>query len=126
MNKQNSAVRANPAAPDLPIPIRERQRQQTRDVILDVALADIADLGLSGIRIEHIARKSGVTRPTVYAHFPTREDFLRELQARTESSALLALQERLELDTGPSLLHGQSGNLIDPLPEARGPKPCSH
>lgn len=100
---------------DDPVPTRERQRQQTRDMILDVALAEIARLGLSGIRIEHIARKSGVTRPTVYAHFPTREDFLRELQTRTESSALMLLQSRLDVGSGAGLLHTLADALFDIL-----------
>ncbi|MCP5044120.1 MAG: helix-turn-helix transcriptional regulator [bacterium] len=100
---------------EAPIPIRQRQRQQTRDVILEVALAEIAALGLSGIRIEHIARKSGVTRPTVYAHFPTREDFLRELQTRTEASALVQLQTRLDAGHGASLLHTLVDALFDSL-----------
>ncbi len=115
MKTEDSAPPAAAVAPDLPIPIRERQRQQTRDVILRVALAEIANLGLSGVRIGHIARKSGVTRPTVYAHFPTREDFLRELQARTENSALLALQKRLEPDAGTALLHTLADALFDIL-----------
>jgi AcrR family transcriptional regulator len=116
MKTHESAREAEPLALDRPIRIRERQRLQTRDVILEVALAEIAELGLSGIRIEHIARKSGVTRPTVYAHFPTREDFLRALQSRTESSALLAVKNRLERDVGLALLH----TLVDALFEILG------
>lgn len=100
---------------DRPVPIRQRQRQQTRDVILEVALAEIARLGLSGIRIEQIARKSGVTRPTVYAHFPTREDFLRELQTRTEKSALEVLRKRLDSNSGSALLHTLCDALFDIL-----------
>ncbi|MDP6978660.1 MAG: helix-turn-helix domain-containing protein [Myxococcota bacterium] len=100
------------------MPIRERQRQQTRDVILEVALSEIAEHGLAGVRIEHIARKSGVTRPTVYAHFPTREDFLRELQTRSEANALAQLQNRLGRDesrTGVDLFHELVDGLFDML-----------
>ncbi|MCS5619614.1 MAG: TetR/AcrR family transcriptional regulator, partial [Myxococcota bacterium] len=96
-----------------PIPIRQRQRQQTRDVILEVALSEIAEFGLSGIRIEHIARKSGVTRPTVYAHYPKREDFLRELQARTARGALVALEKRLESNSGAEFIHALADALFD-------------
>ncbi|MFT5695237.1 MAG: AcrR family transcriptional regulator [Myxococcota bacterium] len=103
--------------PTRPVPTRERQRQQTRALILDAALAEIADVGLSGLRIEHVARKSGVTRPTVYAHFPTREDFLRELQVRTEGSALHALQKRLESTIGGAVFHALVDALFDILPD---------
>ncbi len=118
MKTQESARQAESPSGDRPIRIRERQRLQTRDVILEVALAEISELGLSGVRIEQIARKSGVTRPTVYAHFPTREDFLRELQARTESSALLALKNRLECSVGTALLHALVDALFDILGDA--------
>jgi AcrR family transcriptional regulator len=118
MKSQESIQQADPPELERPVRIRERQRLQTRDVILEVALAEIAELGLSGIRIEHIARKSGVTRPTVYAHFPTREDFLRALQARTENSALRALESRLESNVGPALLHTLADALFDVLGDA--------
>lgn len=109
---------SHPAAAAAPIPIRERQRQQTRDIILDVALAEIAEHGLAGVRIEHIARKSGVTRPTVYAHFPQREDFLRELQTRSEANTLAALQVRLASEpdrSGKDLFHDLVDALFDML-----------
>jgi AcrR family transcriptional regulator len=118
MKTQESARQTAPTSVGPPIRIRERQRLQTRDLILEVALAEIAELGLSGIRIEQIARKSGVTRPTVYAHFPTREDFLRELQSRSESSALLALRKRLESNAGGALLHALADALFDILGNA--------
>jgi AcrR family transcriptional regulator len=118
MKTRESASQAEPSPVGRPIRIRERQRLQTRDVILEVALAEIAELGLSGIRIEQIARKSGVTRPTVYAHFPSREDFLRELQSRSESSALLALRNRLESNAGSALLHALADALFDILGSA--------
>jgi AcrR family transcriptional regulator len=79
-----------------PLPTRERQRLETRSLILEVALAEIAEAGLAGARIEHIARKAGVTRPTIYAHFPRKEDFLLSLQAQTEEVTLRALEARLE------------------------------
>ena len=97
------------------VSIRQRQRRQTRAAILKVALAEIAAWGLSGVRIEQIARKSGVTRPTVYAHFPTREDFLREFQTQSESSALAALRKRLDRNPGSTLLHTLSDALFDIL-----------
>ena len=119
MKSQGQARALDATSTSRPIPIRERQRQQTRDIILEVALAEIAERGLSGVRIERIARLSGVTRPTVYAHFPTREDFLRELQARTEGSALAALQQRLESNRGTSLVHALADALFDILSETK-------
>lgn len=95
-------------------PTRERQRAETRNLILAVALEEIASSGLAGARIGHIARRAGVTRPTIYAHFPAKEDFLRELQARSERSALHALQSRLDSTAD----HGTGAGLLQRLVDA--------
>jgi AcrR family transcriptional regulator len=98
-----------------PLPTRARQRLDTRNLIYRVALAEIAQVGLAGARIEHIARKAGVTRPTIYAHFPSKEDFLRELQSRTENRALVELRRRLEEDAGRGLVHRLTDAIFDLL-----------
>ncbi len=104
-----------PKSEVLPLPTRERQRQDTRNLILEVALAEIAEVGLSQVRIEHIAKKAGVTRPTIYSHFPTKEDFLRELETRSQESALLELQTRLGEASGAALAHRLTDAIFDLL-----------
>jgi AcrR family transcriptional regulator len=88
-----------------PLPTRERQRRDTRERILRVALAEIAEVGFSQARIEHIARKAGVTRPTIYAHFPTKEDFLHALETRTQERAHEVIRERLSGESEADLVH---------------------
>ena len=97
------------------LPVRERQRLATRGRIFEVALAEIAERGLAGVRIEHVARKAGVTRPTIYAHFPSREDFLRELQRRSEASALDAVRTRMDGSRRGHFLHRFADATIDLL-----------
>jgi AcrR family transcriptional regulator len=77
------------------LPTRLRQRLLTRSVILEAAIDEIAERGLDGARIGEIARRAGVTRPTIYAHFPTKADFLRELETRTQATLLVELRSRL-------------------------------
>jgi len=86
-----------------PLPTRLRQRLLTRRVILDAAVEEIAERGLEGARIEAIARRAGVTRPTVYAHFPSRSDFLREIESRTQTLTLVELRSRLGGPDDPDL-----------------------
>ena len=97
------------------LPARERQRLATRGRIFEVALGEIAERGLAGVRIEHVARKAGVTRPTIYAHFPSREDFLRELQRRSEASALDAVRKRMHGRRRGHFLHRFADATIDLL-----------
>jgi AcrR family transcriptional regulator len=103
---------------DSPLPTRERQRLDTRNRIFDVAMKEIAEHGLASLRIEQVARRAGVTRPTIYAHFPSREDFLRELQRRTEESALGELRERIKKSKRASFLHRFTDATFDLLADS--------
>jgi len=50
-----------------------------RDDWLRSTLAALMEEGISGVRIERIAKTLGVTRGSFYHHFADREDLLREL-----------------------------------------------
>jgi len=63
---------------------RERARRQTHARIYAAALAAFARVGFDAASVTEIARVAGVSRPTFYAHFPTREHVLAELQWHKE------------------------------------------
>jgi AcrR family transcriptional regulator len=113
--------KSDDAGQSRPLSTRERQRRETRNLILTVALAEISEVGLSEVRIEQIARKAGVTRPTVHAYFPKREDFLRGLQAQTSKNTLATLRKRLRDRDGVQLAHKLADALFD-LIEKTSPK----
>lgn len=71
---------------------RDRQRKQTRRRLFDAALEVIRRDGLHDARIDDIAKRAGVSRPTFYFHFPTKRDVLAELrdQSEDELAAVLA------------------------------------
>jgi AcrR family transcriptional regulator len=62
------------------LPARERQWQLTHRRIRAAALAEFERVGVAAARVEHVCRAAGVTRPTFYAHFPTKDDVLIEMQ----------------------------------------------
>ena len=93
------------------LPTRLRQRLLTRSVILKAAADEIAERGLEGARIGEIAERAGVTRPTIYKHFPTRSAFLREFEARTQATLLVELRSRLARSNPAPL----SERLVDAL-----------
>jgi AcrR family transcriptional regulator len=66
----------------------ERPRQ-----ILDAALAEFGERGLSGARLDDIARRAGVSKGTIYLYFPNKEELFRELIRQTVGE-MLAQQER--------------------------------
>ena len=58
--------------------LRAQQTEETRSRILDAALGLIAD-GFASVSIPNVARGAGVSVPTVYRHFKTKQDLLDAL-----------------------------------------------
>jgi AcrR family transcriptional regulator len=61
---------------------RPSTREQTRDAIVETALRLFSERGYVGVRVEDIARESGVSRATFYKHFAERDEILAELFGR--------------------------------------------
>lgn len=72
------------ASPFLRESPRERQRRETRARLYEAALAEFATTGFDRASVADIARAAGVSRPTFYFHFPTKEHVLLELQWHKE------------------------------------------
>ena len=58
--------------------LRAEQAAETRGRILDAALR-VMSTGVASLSIPAVARDAGVSVPTVYRHFATKADLLREL-----------------------------------------------
>lgn len=53
--------------------IRKKQRESTRQAILEALAEVIAESGATSFSVQEVADRAGVTHRTVYNHFPTRE-----------------------------------------------------
>jgi AcrR family transcriptional regulator len=82
------------------VSLRERQRTRTRAEILDAVVAVVAADDAVGPVVDEIAARAGVSRATLYAHYPggldelvsaayerAGEQFLRRVAARQEAAA---------------------------------------
>lgn len=67
---------------------RASTRDDTRTAILDAALGLFSERGYVGVRVEDIAKESGVSRATFYKHFSERDEILSELFARLLESGV--------------------------------------
>src|SRR3954453_10332472 len=56
---------------------RAERQEETRQRIVDAAVELHSTLGPSRTTVQAIAEKAGVTRPTVYAHFPDERSLFR-------------------------------------------------
>jgi AcrR family transcriptional regulator len=53
---------------------RESRRQSARTAILDEAWTAVREEGLAALSLRELARRSGITTPTVYAYFDSKND----------------------------------------------------
>jgi AcrR family transcriptional regulator len=71
---------------------RERQIDSTRARLFQAAIAEFRRVGFARANVATITRKAGVSRPSFYFHFPTKEHVLLELEWLEERR----LVERIE------------------------------
>jgi AcrR family transcriptional regulator len=63
----------------------------TRERILDVALDLFTDQGFDGTSMREIAERLGITKPSIYYHFASKEEILLALHMRQHEFAKAAL-----------------------------------
>jgi AcrR family transcriptional regulator len=62
--------------------LNERRREQTRTAIADAAVGLFIERGFGETTMEDVAEAAGVSRRTVYRHFPTKDDLVFEQPRR--------------------------------------------
>jgi AcrR family transcriptional regulator len=66
---------------------RAERQQETRRRIVEAAIELHTTLGPSRTTVQAIAERAGVTRPTVYAHFPDARSLLQACSGRVRATA---------------------------------------
>jgi AcrR family transcriptional regulator len=66
----------------------------SRDRVLDAAITAISRYGVERLSISGVATAAGVSRPTVYSHFSTREELIAEALARAAETVLERVMSR--------------------------------
>ena len=89
---------------------RERRVESTRARLFDAAIAEFRRVGFDRASVARIARAAGVSRPSFYFHFPTREHVLLELQWQEERALVAQLEGASTLRDA---LHRLAEGLID-------------
>ncbi len=74
--------------------LRERHKQQTRQLILEAASSLFAERGFDGVTVAEVARAADVSEMTVFNHFPTKEDLFFGKLEFFEERLLDAVRER--------------------------------
>lgn len=79
---------------------RRRGAEEARDEILAAAERRLVQGGLTGIRLQDVAKDAGVSHPTVLHHFGSREGLIKELVSRALVSIHKSLVEAITASTG--------------------------
>lgn len=73
---------ATDGAPEQPRTLRDQQRQLTRQRIIQAARDAFTATGVAAVTVDQIARDAGISRATLYLHFPNKEAILVALLQR--------------------------------------------
>jgi AcrR family transcriptional regulator len=74
--------------------LRERKKQQTRQLLADTARRLFAKRGFEHVSVAEIARAADVSEATVFNYFPTKEDLVYSGLEAFEAQLLRAVSER--------------------------------
>ncbi|WP_405495051.1 TetR family transcriptional regulator [Nocardia sp. NBC_00511] len=100
-----------------PMGLRERKKAQLRAAIADTAIRMFLESGFDQVSITDIARAADVSRRTLFAYFPTKEDLVLQRFADHEDEAARTVRAR-RADESP--LDALRAALLDRL-EQRDP-----
>jgi AcrR family transcriptional regulator len=88
---------------------RERKKAEVRQRICDVATALFLRCGFDQVSVSEIAEAADVARPTVFAHFPRKEDLFFDRYPEVADQLTLAIRQR---PAGTSAVSALRGTLV--------------
>lgn len=80
--------------PPAPLGLRERKKQQTRELIAETARALFVERGFDRVRVAEVASAADVSEQTVFNYFATKEDLVFWRLGAFEEQLLAAIRER--------------------------------
>lgn len=98
--------------------LRERKKQQTRQLIFETAARLFADRGFDAVTVAEVARAADVSEVTVFNYYPTKEDLYFGGMEAFEARLVDAVRERPAgepvLDAFARPIDTGFDNLLDP------------
>jgi len=105
----------------IPSGLRERKKQQTRQLIFENAQRLFAKRGFDAVTVAEVARASDVSEVTVFNYFPTKEDLFYGGMQFFEERLLEAVRERMP---GESVLEAFRRPVLEGLKRLASDEPA--
>jgi AcrR family transcriptional regulator len=86
--------------------LRERKKEQTRQLIADTARRLFAERGFEAVTVAEVARAAHVAEKTVFNYFPTKEELFYSRLEAFEEELLDAVRERAPGESIPAAVRG--------------------
>lgn len=103
--------------------LRERKKEQTRQLIAETARRLFAERGFDQVTVAEIAHAADVSQQTVFNYFPTKEDLVFWRLGAFEDDLLAAVRDRSPGESALAafqrFLLSRQGVLRSPEPEVR-------
>jgi len=76
------------------VSLRERKKERTREAISTAAIELFVEHGFDAVSVSQVAEASEVSRRTLFAYFPTKEDLVVHRVADHETESARVVRER--------------------------------
>jgi AcrR family transcriptional regulator len=83
---------------------REGRRRSARDAIVKAAWTLVGEEGLAGLSLRDLARRAGITTPTVYSYFESKNAIYDAMFGQAANQFVERLAERYECDDPRDIL----------------------
>src|ERR1035437_5928068 len=77
---------------------REARRRSAHDAIIDAAWSLVSEEGLAGLSLRDLARRAGITAPTVYAYFDSKNAIYDAMFGRAATEFAERMAEPFDCD----------------------------
>jgi len=87
---------------DAELGLRERKKQQTRQLIAETAHRLFVERGFEAVTVAEVARAADVSEGTVFNYFPTKEDLFYGQMETFEATLVEAVRQRAPGESAPA------------------------
>ena len=85
---------------------REARRRSARDAIVEAAWDVVRSDGLAGLSLRELANRAGITTPTVYAYFPSKNAIYDAMFYQAATQFAGRMSEPFDTEDPPAILAG--------------------